>query len=281
MTPQTEHSDTNSAPAPIDARALIGSANLFFATFDCLRLDVARRTLAEGRLPHLASVLPASGWEARETPGTFTLPAHLAFFHGFLPTLLTPGPHPRLFALDFAGSLTIAPKTCVFSGVDNLLAGFRATGYRTFCVGGTGFFNKLNPLGLVLPGFFDESVWSPELGVAGRDSARCQVDAALAFLGAVAPKQRVVLFVNFAATHPPHGFYLAGEGKPDSIESQAAALVSIDRELPRLFAELRRRGPCLCLLMADHGEAFGEDGRWGHRIAHPMVTTVPYAEFVL
>jgi hypothetical protein len=29
--------------------------------------------------------------------------------------------------------------------------------------------------------------------------------------------------------------------------------------------------------MADHGEAHGEDGRHGHRIAHPTVTTVPYA----
>jgi hypothetical protein len=30
--------------------------------------------------------------------------------------------------------------------------------------------------------------------------------------------------------------------------------------------------------MADHGDAFGEGGRWGHRLAHPTVTTVPYAE---
>ena len=34
----------------------------------------------------------------------------------------------------------------------------------------------------------------------------------------------------------------------------------------------------VALLMADHGEAYGEDGRRGHRIAHPTVTTVPYAE---
>ena len=34
-------------------------------------------------------------------------------------------------------------------------------------------------------------------------------------------------------------------------------------------------------LMADHGEAHGEDGRFGHRIAHPSVTTVPYADFIL
>jgi hypothetical protein len=33
--------------------------------------------------------------------------------------------------------------------------------------------------------------------------------------------------------------------------------------------------------MADHGEAHGEDGHRGHRLAHPTVTTVPYAHFFL
>ena len=110
------------------------------------------------------------GWEARETPGTFTLHAHLAFFHGFLPTPPTQGPHPRLFALEFDGSLSTAATTFVFRGVDNVIAGFHGLGYRSFCVGGVGFFNKKNPLGHVLPGFFQQSVWSPALGVTAKDS---------------------------------------------------------------------------------------------------------------
>ena len=32
---------------------------------------------------------------------------------------------------------------------------------------------------------------------------------------------------------------------------------------------------------AGAGYTFGEDGRWGHRIAHPAVTTVPHAHFFL
>jgi hypothetical protein len=51
--------------------------------------------------------------------------------------------------------------------------------------------------------------------------------------------------------------------------------------LPPLLDDLRARGPCFCLIMGDHGEAHGEDGRWGHRLAHPTVTTVPYADFFL
>jgi hypothetical protein len=260
--------------------AVVGRANVLFVTLDCLRLDVARRCLAERRTPVLASVLPASGWEARETPGTFTLPAHLAFFHGFLPTPLGPGPHPRLFALDFEGSLTTAPTTWVFRGVDNVIAGFAALGYRTFCVGGVGFFNKKNPLGRVLPGFFAESVWGPELGVAAKDSAAAQFRAARTWLGATDPAGKVLLFVNVSATHPPHGHYLE-PGGPDSPDSQAAALAYVDAQLPALFDALRPRGRWFCLFMADHGEAHGEDGRHGHRIAHPSVTTVPYAHFFL
>ncbi len=264
----------------IDMNHLVGRANVLFVTLDCLRFDVARDCLAAGRIPHLAGVLPAGGWEARETPGTFTLPAHLAFFHGFLPTPLGPGPHPRLFALEFEGSLTIAPTTFVFRGVDNIIAGFRSLGYRSLCVGGVGFFNKKNPLGHVLPGFFDESTWSPALGVTAADSTANQVRVALDWLEEVPPRRKVLLFVNVSATHPPHAHYLPGADR-DCTLSQRAALAYVDSCLPPLFDALRRRGPCFCLFLADHGEAHGEDGRWGHRIAHPSVTTVPYAHFLL
>lgn len=259
---------------------VVGRTDVLFITFDCLRLDVACRALAEEMTPTVASVLPPGGWETRETPGTFTLPAHLAFFHGFLPTPPGPGPHPRLWALQFEGSLSTVPETHVFSGVDNVIAGFRALGYRTFCVGGVGFFNKRNPLGHVLPGFFEDSVWSPELGVACKTSTKAQVAAALSWLDRVPRDQRVFLFLNVSATHPPHAMYLA-RGERECPASQMAALSYADSQLPPLLAALRARGECFCLFMSDHGEAYGEDGRFGHRLAHPTVTTVPYAHFFL
>jgi Sulfatase len=264
----------------INMNEVVGRANFLFVTLDCLRYDVARRALAGGKTPNLRAVLPAGGWEARETPGTFTLAAHLAFFHGFLPTPLTPGPHPRLLALEFEGSLTTVPETYVFRGARNLIEGFARLGYRTFCVGGVGFFNKRTPLGHVLPGYFAESVWHPSLGVAARDSTANQVGAALDWLARWPDAERLFLFVNVSATHPPHALYLPGATE-DNAETQAAALAYADGQLPSLFDALRRRGPCFCLFMADHGEAYGEDGRRGHRIAHPAVTTVPYAHFFL
>jgi hypothetical protein len=269
---------------------IVGQSDLLFITFDCLRLDVARRCHVEGRTPTLSRLLGAQGWEARETPGTFTLAAHLAFFHGFLPTPLTPGPHPRLWALDFEGSLTIAPTTYVFSGVADILAGFHALGYRSFCVGGVGFFNKRNPLGHVLPNYFQESVWSSELGVTCYHSTRNQVREAITWLrrephelqpSGLRPSARRFLFLNISATHPPHAMYLSGATQ-DSIESQMAALAYADSQLGELFDALgQAQSSWFCLLMGDHGEARGEDGRFGHRIAHPTVTTVPYAHFLL
>ncbi|RYZ80354.1 MAG: metalloenzyme domain-containing protein, partial [Proteobacteria bacterium] len=35
------------------------------------------------------------------------------------------------------------------------------------------------------------------------------------------------------------------------------------------------------VICSDHGTTYGEDGFHGHRVAHPQVWNVPYAEFVL
>ena len=46
-------------------------------------------------------------------------------------------------------------------------------------------------------------------------------------------------------------------------------------------AGLRKRGPWFAVVCSDHGTAYGEDGFTGHRLAHPVVWDVPYAEFIL
>ena len=38
---------------------------------------------------------------------------------------------------------------------------------------------------------------------------------------------------------------------------------------------------CHTVMCCDHGTAYGEDGYHGHRVAHEVVWTVPYAEFLL
>src|SRR5262245_21771007 len=102
----------------LDMNAIVGSHDLLLVTLDTLRYDVAARLAAEGRTPNLTKVLPDGVWEERHTPATVTYAAHAAFFAGFLPTPVTPGRHPRLFAARFPGSETTAEGTWVFDAAD-------------------------------------------------------------------------------------------------------------------------------------------------------------------
>lgn len=252
---------------------LVGSHDILLVTLDTLRYDVAAELAGAGQLPNLLP--PGVTWERRHSPGSFTYASHAAMFAGFLPTPVTPGPHPRLFAATFPGSETTAADTWVFDAPD-LPAGLARAGYHTVCVGGVGFFNKLTPLGSTLPSLFAESHWEPEFGVTNPTSLERQIDRVTEVLRHV--PGRVFLFVNVSALHQPNHFYLPG-ATGDSPASHAAALRYVDRHIGRLYGLMRR--PCLVIVCSDHGTAYGEDGHVGHRIGHEVVWTVPYAEFVL
>nr|WP_169729380.1 STM4013/SEN3800 family hydrolase [Thermoactinospora rubra] len=257
--------------------AIVGSHDILMVTLDTLRYDVAEDLLAAGRLPTLARALPGGRWERRHTPGSFTYAAHAAMLAGFLPTPVTPGPHPRLFAAAFPGSETTGAGTWVFDAAD-LPGGLAKAGYHTVCVGGVGFFNKLTPLGSALPGLFAESHWEPSFGVTSPTSFEEQIACAeRAVRGRSEP---VFLLVNVSALHQPNWFYLPG-ADGDSRESQAAALEYVDRHIGRLFAVMGERRPCLAIVCSDHGTAYGEAGYVGHRVGHEVVWTVPYGEFVI
>lgn len=261
---------------PIDSAALVGTHDIVLLTLDTLRFDVADRLHQEGRTPHLSTLFP-SGWEKRLTPGSFTYAAHHAFFAGFLPVPLSPGPHPRLFACAFEGSETIGPRTAVFDA-PTVVEGLGDAGYHTVCIGGVGFFNMRTPLGRTLPSLFREAHWSRELSVVEPASPRNQVELAVARLREIT--SRVFLFVNFSAIHQPNRFYVEG-AITDDLTTHAAALEAVDCALPPLLDALRARGPALIVACSDHGTAYGEDGHVGHRTPHPVVWTVPYGETVL
>lgn len=266
----------------INARELIGTHDVLFITLDTLRYDVAMSALEQGLTPNLAAVLPDGTWERRHTPGSFTFAAHQAFFAGFLPTPAEPGRQkdPRLFAAAFPGSETTAPETCVFEQPD-IVSGLADRGYHSICIGGVGFFNKLTPLGTVLPGLFAESHWSAELGVTHPRSTENQIRVALDCLDPLPREQRAFLFLNVSAIHQPNNLWGTSEESVDSVETMKTALSYVDGQLAPLFDAMRRRAPVLCVICSDHGTAYGEDGYQGHRLSHTVVWDVPYAEFVL
>ena len=261
-----------------DMNQVVGRDDIVLLTLDTLRLDVAEASFRRGETPHLAELF-RDGWEERHTPGSFTYAAHHAFFAGFLPTPKTPPWPPRLFAARFAGSETTGPETCVFDTAD-LVAGLRGRGYHSICIGGVGFFNKQSPLGCVLPNFFDESHWAPELGVTNPDSTRLQFELARERLQALPKSQRVFLFINISAIHQPNRHYLPGAER-DNVHSHAAALRYVDAQLPILLDALRRRAQTFLIACSDHGTLYGEDGFTGHRVGHPTVWTVPYAQTIV
>jgi hypothetical protein len=94
------------------------------------------------------------------------------------------------------------------------------------------------------------------------------------------PKQRMLLFLNVSAIHQPNCIFLDGADNDNPI-THAAALSQADIHLGRLFEAMQCRGPSLCIICSDHGTLYGEDGRCGYRAGHPIVWTVPYAEFIL
>jgi len=259
-----------------DMNALVGNRDIVFLTLDTLRFDVAAECFARGETPRLAELFPA-GWEERHTPGSFTYAAHHAFFAGFLPTPARPPWPPRLFAARFAGSETTGPTTWVFDAPDVVTA-LRARDYHTLCIGGVGFFNKMNPLSSVLPSLFEESHWSVELGVTNPDSTRLQFELAAEKLEKMPAGKRMFLFINISAIHQPNRHYLPG-AECDSLLSHAAALRYVDSQLPVLLRALRP-GTVL-IVCSDHGTLYGEEGFTGHRVAHPAVWKVPYAETIV
>ncbi len=262
-----------------DMNRLCSTHNVLLLVLDTLRFDVAAAEFGGGRTPNFSRLSPG-GWQERHSPGSFTYSAHQAFFAGFLPTAADPkADQSRLFAAQFAGSETTGPGTKVFDAPD-LVTGFRNEGWRTICIGGVGFFNMQTPLSRVLPALFEEGYWEPRLGVTERESTRFQFELADELLRRQTSRP-TFLFINVSALHQPNYFY-AQESGPDTLQTHAAALRYVDAQLPLLTRALGRSlRPTFCIATSDHGTTYGEDGWTGHRVAHPVVWTVPYAEGIV
>jgi hypothetical protein len=265
----------------VNMNELLPGHDVLWLVLDSLRYDAASEQWHKGLTPNLARLTGPEGWEKRHTPGSFTFPAHQAFFAGFLPTPAdAKASRERLFAARFAGSETTGEGTRVFDEAD-VISGLRSLGYHTLCVGGVGFFNKQTALSRVLTDLFDESHWSVGFGVTCRESPRNQFGFTAERVYALPCEKPLCCFINISALHQPNYFYCRDSG-PDDLESHAAALRAVDSELPRLMAAFRRRGrPLFHITCSDHGTAYGEEGFNGHRVAVPAVWEVPYAHGVV
>lgn len=255
----------------IDVPPLIGSHDVLFVVLDSLRFDVAERTMREGRTPELARLFP-DGWERRQTSATFTLPAHVAFFSGFLPT-----PGARLFRPHVPGRKR--ESGCLDFDAETWVEALAAVGYRTICIGGVMFFNPATALGRILPSRFSEAHWRPDFGPTSRYSTDRQASFLESLVGE-AGREQLMVFVNVSATHAPTWIHADGTRR-DSAETQASALAEADVHIGRIVRALAARRPLLVIVTSDHGDAFGEDGVRGHRVGHLTVLDVPFGVTVV
>ena len=278
----------------------LSDMNVVLVTLDSCRYDSAVRAATP--------VLDALGPLRRAmTYGTFTLPAHVAFFSGFLPNVVDPPlldyysrERTQLWRLAKARARPSRDHLILLHGTD-VVDGFRRLGYRTVGAGGVRWF-----AGGLLPALFDEfHYWAPEGDDVNPFASRRRGTLALQniprIVAAVTGHRRWFLFVNAAETHAPYTagddvvddrlFEILDRGLPqwngktahpaalgaDDFAvlhaAQVHAVTAADTRLGELFDALPR--PFVAAVCADHGEAFGEGGRWGHDFVDDSVLYVP------
>jgi hypothetical protein len=219
-------------------------------------------------------------------PSTFTYGSHAAMFVGFTPgdfsvreRFVNPK-YGRIFKMTSRGAGEQGEPWVALGG-RNIIEGFKALGYRAIGAGGVNWFNPATPTAQALVADFDDFYY------AGRPfSVRRQVDFLSAKIREFGGRQPLFVFANIAETHIPYHH----EGAPWSVNvnpckpfgddndaaecrrRQSATLEYVDGHLAPLIDAFGAANIVLC---ADHGDAWGEDGLWGHGIYHPKVHEVP------
>lgn len=265
--------DPTEAALPLKAHI----ASILFITLDSCRFDAFQAASAA----MMKSVAPV--WRA-QAPSHFTYGSHAAMFVGFTPGVAdeaAPFVNPkfaRLFRLNHAGHEGIAPPGFLVSG-DNVVDGFRRSGYLTLGTAAMGWFNPATPVSEALRHGFEAFQF------AGSEGVRSQLNWLDAQMAA-ADDRPVFAFMNIGETHVPYHFEGAPWDRDDNPcvpfqtedrsaecrSRQIACIEYVDRQLADLIERFREATIVIC---SDHGDCWGEDGLWEHGISHEMTLTVP------
>lgn len=252
--------------------------NLGLITIDALRYDTASQaeTPFLHQLMSLYQSAGAEGWVKVGAHATFTLPAHISMFHaGILPSMNQdgiPAPYNRKKKKLFRAQLKwTRNNTAVYPTPEapNIIKGFSAMGYRTIGIGGVHWFNTgFATSSSLWENYFDEFYWQPEFAEENPCGLESQIELSRRLLrGEQADSRPVFYFLNISSTHYPY------RGNEVSVGGQMKALEYVDAQLRALLDVLPR--PLHLLILADHGECFGEDGLWEHTCYHPKVMEIP------
>jgi hypothetical protein len=278
-----------------------------FITVDSCRYDSAK----VAQTPNLDKI---GSLRKGETSGSYTYPAHQAFFIGDIPRIVE-GQMQYIDGFDqvwrsASARQTNKPVFCLFDAPD-IITHYQRVGYNVQGYGGVGFFNK-NDRNNSLPKlflnfhYFDASINShpyEKIPRTERTLPLGNIDLISASLDKDVP---YFLFVNSPATHIPYDtpgtnpdndyldlikrVYVEQNLKrkhnkgelpftPDEIaflkHTQVNALEWVDHQVGELLSRLPLRRPTLTIVCADHGEEFGDNGRFGHAHVDKSVLEVP------
>lgn len=265
--------------------------NFLLCTYDSCRFD----SFVEARTPVLDRFGPP---KPAYTQATYTLPAHLAMFAGFLPHVFEEQPFynrfiRQLWRIEYR-HVNVPPLVRFDTDSRNIVHGFAKQGYMTMGVAAMAWFRAGSPLRHGFK-FFDRT----------RTNARRQVEI-IGDLVEKNGKRPFFAFINFGETHYPYSYEgmpgatgdieersdLARQRNPKGVRhgaaqfdevmwrEQIACVEFLDRkmgELLRRFSQLRK--DVTVVVCGDHGECLGEDGMYGHGFYHPKVMEVPMLIF--
>jgi len=285
----------------------LAQKNVVFITLDSCRYDTAEAA-------HIPNIRSVGAMRRTFTHGSYTVPAHTAFFSGHLPVALD---HPflpyysetreQLWRIQTGPAQD--PKKCgVLLTGNDVLQGYRALSFYVLGVGGVTQFSQ----GSFLQNHFgndflyygqnlDEEPLQP------REASSFPLNNIKAIVNRIDQHQKWFLFINCPETHYP---YDIGKGIPQRIldsfslwckslnlgqednascddlgflktlhHMQIQALEYIDTGIGELLEALPKNREILVIICGDHGENFGEEfegiKRWGHIFPSPKVMQVP------
>jgi arylsulfatase A-like enzyme len=261
-------------------------------SWDSCRYDAFMRA----KKPVLDAFGPARrGWAM----ATYTLPAHVAMFQGFLPHVHAAEPFYNRFYQQLwrIGHRTVHVKPLVVfpSHTKSITRGFLDRGYFTVGSAAMDWFEDAE----VLRDGFEEFQLNCE-------QARKQNSWLIAQVEKRATRRACFAFVNYGETHSPFRHEdmpdATGEVKEqfsrarlwnqrgllqeewkfneEAFGRQVACAEFLDARTGELIEFFRKRGrPTTIVVCADHGECFGEQGLYGHAFYHEKIMEVPMLIF--
>ena len=272
--------------------------NVLLITPDSCRYDTAE----QAHTPHLDQIATL---KKGETAGSYTYPAHHAFFLGDLPRTDEYLPGKKQVWRSSGARKLDQDDSIVFKYNDsNIISWYQSLAYNVQGFGGVGFFNTYNHNN-VLPALFDhfhyfgQAVNPPpdKRMPRGKTLPLANID----YIAEHTRQEPYFLFINSPATHLPydvpgteldntyqqlisrtfteHKIKQRYEQLPFTEEEimflkrlQILALEWIDQQIGELMNELPKNLPTIAIICGDHGEEFGDHGRFGH--AHPDSTVM-------